>query len=223
MPIHTTKPDVNLVVKCLWFACASSAQTYLRTEKSRESYEIHFWRVFSGKLGEYAFVDKLFQKKWIDETEFKEYERGALSIYYGTSNVDKSDLEVNNKTYDIKTALEKNHKYLIVPTDQWYHHKKDYYIGTKINYKEGLREFATEQTCKTLGNNMRNTTGFMASRIKNFNIEIEIHGFLPADSKKWERSTEKDIICPEFPCVRVKLSELQDVNNLENMLKINKK
>ena len=50
MKINAKTEDI---INCLWYACASGPQTYQRTDKSKQNYDVHVWRIFTGKLGEY--------------------------------------------------------------------------------------------------------------------------------------------------------------------------
>lgn len=208
------------IVRCIWFACASAPQTFPRMSKSKQLYDEHVWRIFSGKLGECTFVEWLQNVSFLKKEDLAAYEKEAFSVYYGTGNVDRFDLKVHNKLIDIKTAPKPTHQYLIVPYDQWRNQVKDFYVGLRISYSYSIKDYLLSLSCKELGALLLNE---IDERVKDFflmsSIKVEIHGFLPRKSDEWEYVKERDAVCPEGACVRVKLSSLKSIEYLLESLK----
>jgi len=203
----------EIIVKALWFACSSSSQTYERTLKSRKDPKTHLWRIFSGKLGELFFA--YFISSQI-KFPYSEYERDALSIFFGKDNVDKYDLKINSKIIDIKTLPEPPHKYLIIPEDQYRNQKKDFYVCIRLHHSlcEEEKEQLFKISCIKLYELFLNPVNTIPK------IKAEILGYIPHNSSLW-KYVKKDHICREKPCYRIPVENLLPINQLIEILSSN--
>ncbi len=204
----------EIVVKALWFSCAASSQTYERTERSKESAETHLWRIFSGKVGELLFLKYIGDHLKVD---LEEHERRSLSIFWGKENVDSCDLEIAGKLIDIKTLPEPHHRFLIVPEDQYNNQPKEYYVCVRLihrlSFQDKRRLF--KRTCVDIYTLFQNPDRAVIPTLKG-----EILGFISHSSYKWKRVRDRDGICPEKPCYRVGVNELEVIEGLIRRLRM---
>lgn len=206
----------NVFITSLWFACSSAPQMYPRTAKSASSFEVHLWRIFTGKLGEYSFLNWLHDQGILSKKELEKWKEDALSVYWGQTNADRCDFKIENKTIDVKTAPEPTHKHLIIPIDQWENQPKDIYVGLRLRYDLTEKSRLFNITYKQLGEYInRFQKGDKIVR----NWKIEVWGFIERESPLWEKSLERgDKICPEKPCYRVALKKLKHIFHLLDFL-----
>lgn len=87
-------------------------------------------RTYIGKLGEILFFD------YMDSQGIKLKEGNMLDTGIGDGLFGEYDFKApNGATVDIKTASERFHKRIMVPMAQFEHHKKDYYVGVKLDFE----------------------------------------------------------------------------------------
>ena len=211
----------DIFLKSLWFSFTSSSQTYRRTQKSAGDAILHFKRIFIGKLGELSFIRWAFDNQLIDKEEFGRYEKDSLSIYYGIRNVDSFDLKIANESIDIKTAAKVTYKFLIVPEDQWKNQKKDIYVGLALWCKEDFCGVNSklDKTCKDLVIEFMGLYDSLMTKETMPDMEVWLFGFLGKESPKWEYH-QRDRICPEKACYRVRLNDLEPIENLKSYIGI---
>ncbi len=206
------KVDYDTFITSLWFACSSASQTFLRTKKSKKNINLHLWRIFTGKLGEYSFLKWCLDYGIVSSIDFQKFRSESFSIYFGTTNVDSFDLVIKDYSLDIKTTPNHKNRYMIVPEDQFENHSKDIYVGLSIKHKLSIGKLFNI-SCTELNElfNKRRYNSFPS-------IVVNIHGFISKDDPKWEKSKENDMICPEKKCYKIKLSELTPIKELKGYI-----
>lgn len=207
----------ELILKSIWFTCASISQTFERTSRSREDILYHAWRIFTGKLGELTFANWLVDKNLLSLEDYKKYENNALSVFWGNTNVDEFDLHVNGYLIDIKTLPEHSHKYLIIPKDQFENQPKDIYVCLRLEHSLNNNKMKIKllnKNCFEIYTLLKNNT------IKEqYRFTAEILGFIERRTTLFE-FYEKDAICPEKSCYRIHINRLSNIRNLFPLLNL---
>lgn len=84
-------------------------------------------RTYVGKLAELCFFQYLRREGIFVDTG------DMFTIFEGQENADRSDFCLpDGRTVDIKAAVFRNHRNLVVPIDQCIHTPKDFYVGIKF-------------------------------------------------------------------------------------------
>lgn len=208
--------EQSLVSKALWFTCSSMSQIFERTVKSKEKILYHAWRIFAGKLGELVFANWLLRKNLISLEEYVNFERNALSVFWGRNNVDEFDLHIKGYLIDVKTLSEPFHEYLIVPEDQFRNQPKDIYVCLRLRHNlksDDLKIQLLKKDCFEIYDILRS-----GSIKKHYYFEVEILGFIEGDSPFFKLFKE-DNICPEKSCYRVHIGKLKNIEELFYFLK----
>jgi hypothetical protein len=116
-----------MINRCLDFA-NQIIRTNNQFNRIQDTIPHRIERTFVGKLAELAFLELLH----INHIPYPEGD--MFTIYDGETNVDHYDfLTQNGYTVDIKAASKPFHQRIMVPTDQFYHRPKDFYVGVKLN------------------------------------------------------------------------------------------
>lgn len=90
--------------------------------------EIQEERTMIGKLGEILFFDYM-QSQGIELNEGNMLDTGIGDGLFGEYDF----ITPKGETVDIKTASRPFHKRIMIPMAQFEKHKKDYYVGVKLN------------------------------------------------------------------------------------------
>ena len=110
------------------FVARVAPHTYRRLSRSVDE-ETHRERIRVGKYGEVAFY-RFLEKNGRQPLGAE----GMFTVWAGTENVDAMDFTTaDGKKVDIKAAYKSFHRLIIVPQDQYWNQRKDYYVGVRIN------------------------------------------------------------------------------------------
>ena len=145
-------------------------------------------RTYVGKLAELCF------NKYLNNNNIFVNIDDMFTIFEGQENVDDFDFCLpDGRTIDVKAAVFKNHRNLVVPIDQFANTPKDYYVGIKFN-------------CPLNRNDYRliNKDTFTSATVR---------GFCTYDELKNRRT----INLGEFDCKAIPLDNLTNIRMLINM------
>lgn len=151
--------------------------------------KIRIMRTFVGKLGELCFSSFLTQQNI--EHDISE----MFEIFEGQTNVDSLDFATKSgEDIDVKTAVFKNHKRLVVPLDQIMNIPKSFYVGIKLDIDVN-------------GNRYENIDPY---KIKT----AQIWGFCTLDTLR--KLPTKNL--GEFPCKAISSQNLQPIKYLLDLM-----
>lgn len=228
------------ILKNFEFALHVSSHTYQRTAGSAGDFALHIMRIFMGKLGETTFSKLLLKERLIDSQDIK----NMYEIWLGKTIADKYDFKVKYKLDVKTVFMSNHRNIIVPldqwdnqPKEFYVGVKVDYgddnfYNLHKTICKNPIELEVLEREGKEISHMIEQNTKVPQTKVDRVSsvakqlqdniilsyhfskkIDSQVLGYLPRNSQKW--TTESgSVICPEHPCVRVPIYNIEPIKNL---------